>query len=46
MCTTLYCIYPWLPDSVVARVAITLVAGLVIWKLIKALVDSIPVVGS
>lgn len=45
MCVTTYCIYPWLPDSIIVSVALSLVAGLISWKLIKALIDSIPVVG-
>ena len=45
MCATTICLYPWLPDSVVIQIALAGVSGLITWKLIKALIDSIPVVG-
>lgn len=45
MCTTTICLYPWLPDSVVVSVSLVLIAGIVVWKIIKSIIDSIPVVG-
>lgn len=45
MCETMYCLTVWLPDSVIVSVSLSLVAGLGLWKLIKSLIDSIPLAG-
>lgn len=45
MCPVDYCLYPWLPDSTIISVSLVIVSGLVIWKIVKAIVDTIPVLG-
>lgn len=44
-CVTTYCLYPMLPNSVIVDVCLSVMAGLVIWKIVKAIIDTIPVVG-
>lgn len=45
MCETTYCLYPYLPLSTLIDICLIAISGLIIWKLIKALIDSIPIVG-
>ncbi len=45
MCITDYCLTPWLPVSPIVQISITIISGLIVWKLVKAVIDSIPVVG-
>ncbi len=45
MCTTAYCLTPWFPDSIIIDVCLALIGGLITWKLIKALIDTIPLAG-
>ena len=45
MCETLYCVDVWLPDSIIVVACLAMVTGLIVWKLVKALIDTIPVVG-
>ena len=45
MCETSYCLYVYLPDSLIIDVALVGLGGLIIWKLIKAAIDTIPIVG-
>jgi len=45
MCTTTYCLTVWLPDSLILGVSFALIGGLIAWKLIKALIDTIPFAG-
>jgi len=42
MCETTYCLYPWFVDSIILTVVLVAVAGLVVWKLVKALIETIP----
>jgi len=45
MCVTTYCLYPWLPDSMILNIALSMIGGLTTWKLIKAMIDTIPLAG-
>lgn len=45
MCTTTYCLTVWLPYSTVTLIALTSIGGLMTWKLVKAIVDTIPFAG-
>lgn len=41
-CTTTICLEPWIIDSTVLSVVLVALTGLIIWKLVKALVETIP----
>lgn len=45
MCETYFCISPWLPDSALVSACLTTAAGLVVWKIVKAIIDTIPIIG-
>jgi hypothetical protein len=45
MCETEICLTPMLPGGVVMIMSLVSIAGLIIWKLIKSLVDTIPGLG-
>ena len=39
-----YCIYPFMIDSVISNVALLALGGVVFFKLIKAIIEALPVV--
>jgi hypothetical protein len=45
MCETTYCVTVWLPDSPIIIALIVVITGLGVWKIVKSIVDTIPVVG-
>lgn len=45
MCETTYCLYPMFPQSTILDICLVIVSAVIVWKVIKSIVDTIPVVG-
>lgn len=45
MCESAYCFYPYLPVGQITQIALVVLSGLVVWKLIRAVISLIPGIG-